>query len=371
MAVNPAFWRSKRVFMTGHTGFKGSWLSLWLQNLGAELTGYALKPPTNPNLFEEARVAEGMHSIEGDILDLLHFHQAMKDAQPEIVIHMAAQSLVRHSYQNPIETYSINVMGTVHMLEAVRATPSVRAVVNITTDKCYENREWVWGYREIDSMGGYDPYSSSKGCAEIVSAAYRSSFFNSNDYAKHGVAIATVRSGNVIGGGDWAPDRLIPDIVAAFEQGKPVHIRNPHAIRPWQHVLEPLRGYLILAELLVDKGPAFSEAWNFGPNDEDAKPVDWIVEQMAARWGNGAHWQRDAGEHPHEAGYLKLDISKARSRLYWSPVLRLGEALNLIVDWAQKRRSGDDVRSLTEGQIKDYQQLIQIKTPCRTFERKL
>lgn len=342
--------------MTGHTGFKGSWMSLWLQSLGAELTGYALKPPTNPSLFEEARVADGMHSIEGDIRDLSHLKQAMQDAKPEIVIHMAAQSLVRFSYQNPVETYATNVMGTVHMLEAVRATPSVRAVVNITTDKCYENHEWVWGYREIDPMGGYDPYSNSKGCAELVSAAYRSSFFNPSDYLKHGVALATVRAGNVIGGGDWAQDRLIPDIVAAFEQGKPVHIRNPHSIRPWQHVLEPLRGYLMLAEKLVEDGPAYAEAWNFGPNDEDAKPVGWIVEQMAARWGNGAHWEVDAGEHPHEAGYLKLDISKARSRLHWSPILRLEEALSLIVDWAQQRKTGADARGLTQGQIKSYQQ---------------
>lgn len=346
--------------MTGHTGFKGSWLSLWLQSLGAELTGYALKPPTNPSLFEEAGVANGMHSIEGDTRDLSHLTRAMQDAKPEIVIHMAAQSLVRFSYQNPVETYATNVMGTVHMLEAVRAAPSVRAVVNITTDKCYENHEWVWGYRENDPMGGYDPYSNSKGCAELVSAAYRSSFFNTSDYLKHGVALATVRAGNVIGGGDWAQDRLIPDIVAAFEQGKPVHIRNPHSIRPWQHVLEPLRGYLILAEKLVEDGPAYAEAWNFGPNDEDAKPVGWIVEQMAARWGNGARWEVDAGEHPHETGYLKLDISKARSRLHWSPILRLEEALSLIVDWAQQRKTGANGRSLTQDQIKSYQQTTQI-----------
>lgn len=358
--MNPVFWKGKRVFMTGHTGFKGSWMSLWLQSLGAELTGYALKPPTNPSLFEEARVADGMHSIDGDVRDLPHLKQAMQDTKPEIVIHMAAQSLVRFSYQNPVETYATNVMGTVHMLEAVRATPSIRAVVNITTDKCYENHEWVWGYRENDPMGGYDPYSNSKGCAELVSAAYRSSFFNPGDYLKHGVALATVRAGNVIGGGDWAQDRLIPDIVAAFEQGKPVHIRNPHSIRPWQHVLEPLRGYLILAEKLVEDGPAYAEAWNFGPNDEDAKPVGWIVEQMAARWGNGAHWEVDAGEHPHEASYLKLDISKARSRLHWSPILRLEEALNFIVDWAQQSKTGNDARGLTQNQIKSYQQTTQI-----------
>lgn len=357
--MNPAFWLGKRVLVTGHTGFKGSWLSLWLQNLGAEVTGYALQPPTIPSLFVEAKIAEGMRSIEGDIRDLPCFMQAMHDAKPEIVIHMAAQPLVRYSYKNPVETYATNVMGTVHMLEAVRAAGTVRAVVNITTDKCYENREWAWGYREIDPMGGYDPYSSSKGCAELVSAAYRSSFFNPDDYVKHGVALATVRAGNVIGGGDWAQDRLIPDIVAAFEQGKPVHIRNPNAIRPWQHVLEPLRGYLMLAEKLVEQGPSFGEAWNFGPNDEDARSVGWIVDQMAARWGKGARWEFDAGEHPHEAGYLKLDISKVRSRLLWSPALNLTDALNLVVDWSRQRDMGVGAREITLDQIRSYQQVTE------------
>lgn len=278
-------WRGKRVFVTGHTGFKGSWLSLWLQSLGAEITGYALKPPTTPSLFEEARVAEGMKSIEGDIRDFVFFKSSIEAAQPEIIIHMAAQSLVRYSYEHPVETYATNVMGTVHMLEAVRTTPSIRAVVNITTDKCYENREWIWGYREDDPMGGYDPYSNSKGCAELVSAAYRSSFFNDKDYDNHGVAVATVRAGNVIGGGDWAEDRLLPDILSGFEQGKVVTIRNPHAIRPWQHVMEPLRGYLTLAERLFESGTVFAQGWNFGPNEDGAKPVGWIVDKMAALWG--------------------------------------------------------------------------------------
>ncbi len=356
--INADFWRGRKVFLTGHTGFKGSWLSLWLQNLGAELTGYALKPPTHPSLFEEARLAEGMTSIEGDIRELEFFRESMLAAQPEIVIHMAAQPLVRYSYQNPVETYATNVMGTVHMLEAVRATPSVRAVVNITTDKCYENREWVWGYRENDPMGGYDPYSNSKGCAELVSAAYRSSFFNSNDYAKHGVALATVRAGNVIGGGDWAQDRLIPDIIAAFESDNPVHIRNPHAIRPWQHVLEPLHGYLMLAEKLVNEGMGYAEGWNFGPNDEDAKPVGWIVAEMASRWGGGAEWTIDSAEHPHEAGYLKLDISKVRTRLGWEPTLRLSDSLSLVVDWAHARMAGGDVRNITREQIQQYQERV-------------
>jgi CDP-glucose 4,6-dehydratase len=359
MALHPEFWRGKRVFVTGHTGFKGSWMSLWLQHLGAEVTGYALTPPTHPSLFEEARIAEGMTSIEGNICDLGLFRQSMQIARPEIVIHMAAQPLVRYSYQNPVETFDTNVMGTVHMLEVVRATSSVRAIVSITTDKCYENHGWVWGYRENDPMGGYDPYSSSKGCAELVSAAYRSSFFNARDYANHGVGLATARAGNVIGGGDWAKDRLIPDIIAAFEQGKPVHIRSPHAIRPWQHVLEPLRGYLMLAEKLVQEGPAFAEGWNFGPSDEDAKSVGWIVEEMAKCWGDDAQWQIDEGEHPHEDGYIKLYISKARNRLDWNPALRLGDALNLSVDWARKRNNRADMRLITQQQISAYQNLAQ------------
>lgn len=357
--MNTVFWRGKRVFLTGHTGFKGSWLSLWLQRLGAELTGFSLRPPTEPNLFDEARVGQGMRSIIGDIRDLAALQQAMQDAQPDIVIHMAAQPLVRYSYENPVETYAVNVMGTVHLLEAVRNTPSVKAVVNITTDKCYENREWVWGYRENEPMGGYDPYSNSKGCAELVSAAYRSSFFNANSYEEHGVALATVRAGNVIGGGDWARDRLIPDTLAAFEQGKAVNIRNPKAIRPWQHVLEPLRGYLILAEYLSEQGSSYAEGWNFGPNDEDAKPVGWIVEQMAKLWGRDANWQIDPKTHPHEANYLKLDISKARSRLDWQPALRLNDALKLIIDWAKQRQLGADIRELTLAQIHAYQTLTE------------
>lgn len=355
--MNPAFWTDKRVLLTGHTGFKGSWLSLWLQSLGVELVGYALAPPTNPSLFESAALAKGMTSVVGDIRDLEHLRAVFAKYQPEIVIHMAAQPLVRYSYQNPVETYSTNVMGTVHVLEAVRNTPSVKAVVNVTTDKCYENREWVWGYRENEPMGGYDPYSNSKGCAELVSAAYRSSFFNADRYEQHGVALATVRAGNVIGGGDWASDRLIPDILAAFEQGKVVNIRNPHAVRPWQHVLEPLRGYLTLAERLFEDGTSFAEAWNFGPNDEDAKPVGWIVEQMASMWGNETQWQIDADQHPHEANYLKLDISKVRSRLDWHPALRLRDALQLIIDWSKQRQAGVDAQQLTLAQIHSYQTL--------------
>jgi CDP-glucose 4,6-dehydratase len=358
--MNPSFWSGKKVFLTGHTGFKGSWLSLWLQQLGAEVTGYALPPPTNPSLFDVAHVAQGMHSIIGDIRDGVILINAMRDAAPEIVIHMAAQPLVRRSYVDPVETYSTNVMGTVHLLEAVRQTPSVRAVVNVTTDKCYENKEWVWGYRESEPMGGFDPYSSSKGCAELVTAAYRNSFFNAQKYSEHQVALATARAGNVIGGGDWAVDRLIPDILAAFEKAQTVVIRNPHATRPWQHVLEPLRGYLTLAEKLCTDGAAFAEAFNFGPQSDDAQPVEWIVRQLASKWADGASWKIDVGDHPHEASYLKLDISKAGHRLNWQPAMRIDQALSLIVDWARERQAGSNMCSFTHSQIQAYQAQLTI-----------
>ncbi|MDO8284770.1 MAG: CDP-glucose 4,6-dehydratase [Rhodoferax sp.] len=363
LGMTPAFWSGKRVFLTGHTGFKGSWLALWLQQLGAHVTGFALAAPTQPSLFDVAQVGTGMQSLHGDVRDLSALLRAMQAAQPEIVIHLAAQSLVRLSYDTPVETYATNVMGTVHLLEAVRQTPGVKAVVNVTTDKCYENKEWVWGYRENEPMGGFDPYSNSKGCSELVSAAYRSSFFNPTHHAQHGVALATARAGNVIGGGDWAKDRLIPDILAAFEAGKQVPIRNPHATRPWQHVLEPLRGYLTLAEHLYTDGPAFAEGWNFGPHGDDAKPVEWIVRQLAQRWGQGASWQVDAGEHPHEANYLKLDISKAGQRLHWQPALRLDGALGLIVDWARARQAGADMHAVTLAQIAAYQALALASSP--------
>jgi len=295
-----------------------------------------------------------MSSIIADVRDMPTLQNAILQAKPDIVIHMAAQALVRYSYQNPVDTYSTNIMGTVHLLEAVRNSQSVKAVVVVTTDKCYENKEWLWGYREDDPMGGFDPYSNSKGCAELVTSAYRRSFFKSK-----GIALATARAGNVIGGGDWAQDRLIPDILSAFEQGKLAHIRNPQAVRPWQHVLEPLRGYLTLAEYLFEQGPSFAEAWNFGPNDEDARPVSWIAKQMAQMWGESAQWELDKSDHPHEANYLKLDISKAGSRLGWRPALRLNEALKLIIDWSKQRQSGADVHNITMDQIQNYQTLIQ------------
>ncbi|MCM2569434.1 CDP-glucose 4,6-dehydratase [Janthinobacterium kumbetense] len=353
--MNPAFWQGKRVFLTGHTGFKGGWLSLWLQQLGADVIGYALAAPTTPSLFEVADVASGMQSIIGDVRDGDAVKRAMAAARPDIVIHMAAQPLVRYSYANPVETYSTNVMGVVHVLEAVRATPGVRAVVNVTSDKCYENREWPWGYRENEAMGGYDPYSNSKGCAELVTAGYRSSFFHADKYAEHGVALGSGRAGNVIGGGDWALDRLIPDMLRAIGTGEPVMIRNPHAIRPWQHVLEPLSGYLTLAEKLYTAGPVHAEGWNFGPHDTDAKPVEWIIERMTQEWGAGASWSLDGQDHPHEATYLKLDCSKARGQLGWHPRWDIGQTIAKIVEWHKACDQGADMRAMTLAQIATYQ----------------
>lgn len=354
MVIDLSFWAGRTVFLTGHTGFKGGWLALWLQALGAKVVGYSLPPPTNPSLFEVARVADGMTNIEGDIRDLARLAAAMAEHQPEIVIHMAAQPLVRYSYRSPVETYSTNVMGTVNVLEAIRQIDSVKVVVNVTSDKCYDNREWIWGYRENEPMGGYDPYSSSKGCAELVAAAYRNSYFNPKEFDRHGVALASVRAGNVIGGGDWAEDRLIPDIMRAITQNKPVHIRNPHAIRPWQHVLEPLAGYLLLAQKMWVDGSAYGEAWNFGPNEEDAKPVSWIVDRLTGMWGQGASWVLEGGDHPHEAHYLKLDCSKAKSRLDWQPRWHLEDALGAIIDWYHAHAAGRDMREATLRQIATY-----------------
>ena len=351
--VSPEFWKGKRVFITGHTGFKGAWLSIWLHEMGAELTGYAL-PPESPGVFEDCGVASRMRSIAGDIRDLEALRTAVSSARPEIVLHLAAQALVRRSYQEPVETTATNVMGSVHVLEAIRKTGSVRAVVSVTTDKCYENREWVWGYRESDPMGGRDPYSSSKGAAELVTAAYRDSYFPGERYAEHGTAIATARAGNVIGGGDWAPDRLIPDIVRAILARRPVPIRNPHAIRPWQHVLEPLSGYLLLAQRLYSEGAEFASAWNFGPSLEDARPVSWIVERMLSRWDGNAGWTAQEGEHPHEARYLKLDCAKAIAELGWRPRWNLETAIDALVEWYRAYETKQDLNQLTIRQIADY-----------------
>ena len=355
--MKPEFWRGKRVLITGHTGFKGSWLSLWLQQLGAEVVGYSLPAPTEPSLFEVARVREGMESIEGDVRDLEHLRQVVTDRRSEIVIHMAAQSLVRRSYQEPVETYETNVMGTVNLLEAVRSSSEARAVIVVTSDKCYENREWVWGYRESDPMGGYDPYSSSKGCAELVTAAFRNSFFSARPEGRERQKawLASARAGNVIGGGDWAEDRLVPDLLRGAMRGLEVLIRNPQATRPWQFVLDPLSGYLMLAERLFEDGLPFAEGWNFGPRDEDARPVAWIVERLTKLWGEGARWSLDQTAHPHEAHYLKLDCSKARRQLGWRPQWNVERALEATVVWYRAYQSGEDMRAFSLGQIRDYQ----------------
>ncbi len=342
-------WRGRRVLVTGHTGFKGSWLSLWLHALGAEVTGFALPPPTAPSLFAAARIGELVEHHEGDIRDLAAVRAVVEAFRPEIVLHMAAQPLVRLSYAEPVETYATNVMGTVHLLEAARRASDVKAIVCVTSDKCYDNREWIWPYRESDPMGGHDPYSSSKGCAELVAAAYRSSFF------ADGPALATARAGNVIGGGDWAIDRLVPDLIRAFEAGTAPLIRAPDSVRPWQHVLEALGGYLLLAERLLAGEPGLAEGWNFGPSDEDARPVSWIVERMRAAWGEGAAAIADTGPRRHEAGLLRLDSSKARAALGWQPVLRLEQALASIAEWHKAVGGGEDARAVTLQQIADYQ----------------
>lgn len=342
-------WRGRRVLVTGDTGFKGSWLSLWLHALGAEVTGFALPPPSEPSLFEAARIGELIHHHEGDIRDLAAVRAVVEASRPEVIFHLAAQPLVRLSYREPVETYATNVMGTVHLLEAARRAPDVRAIVCVTSDKCYENREWVWPYRETDPMGGHDPYSSSKGCAELVAAAYRSSFF------AQGPALATVRAGNVIGGGDWASDRLVPDLIRAFEAGAAPLIRSPSAVRPWQHVLEALGGYLQIAERLLAGEREFADAWNFGPADDDTRPVSWIVERMRAAWGGAPQPQADHGSRVHEAGLLRLDCSKARAALGWRPALNLEQALDWIITWHKAFGLGEDARAITLKQIADYQ----------------
>ena len=342
-----SFWNDRAVFVTGHTGFKGSWLSLWLQQVGARVTGFSLDAPTTPSLFEQARVATGMRSIHGDVRDLHALGSALRESAPEVVFHLAAQSLVRASYDDPVETYATNVMGTVHVLEAVRRVPSVRAVVIVTTDKCYENRETLEPYREDDRLGGRDPYSNSKACAELVTSAYRQSFF------ERGAAIASARAGNVIGGGDWARDRIVPDAMRAFAAGAPLGVRHPSAVRPWQHVLEPLAGYLLLAEQLV-VGAHAGEAWNFGPGDDLVVPVRQLVDGLVAAWGNGARAEHAPDGGPHEATLLRLDASKARHRLGWNPTLSLEESLAWIVEWHKSVAAGADAREITEGQIERF-----------------
>jgi CDP-glucose 4,6-dehydratase len=351
VAMNSAFWKGRRVFVTGHTGFKGSWLCLWLQSAGAQVHGFATEPPTQPNLFTEAAVERGLasHTL-ADVRDASALSAALCRAAPELVLHLAAQPLVRRSYSEPVETYAVNVMGTVHLLEAVRACKSVRAVVNVTTDKCYENREWVWGYRENEALGGHDPYSSSKACSELVTAAYRTSYLD-----KAGVSLASARAGNVIGGGDWAADRLLPDFFRAVDAGQRVDIRHPEATRPWQHVLEPLAGYLRLAERLAEGGQRFASAWNFGPSDDGARSVRWILDYLCSRMP-GAAWQHLDGPQVHEAAMLRLDSSRADAELGWAPRWTLPQALDATLAWHQAWRQGQDMREVCLQQIAAYQQ---------------
>lgn len=347
--VDTGFWKDKKVFVTGHTGFKGSWLSLWLQSMGSSVKGFSLEPPTTPALFNVANIQSGMESEIGDIRNLDAIKKSMTTFNPDILIHMAAQPLVRLSYSNPVETYATNVMGTVNVLEAARTCTNLKAIVSVTTDKCYENKEWLWGYRENEPMGGHDPYSNSKGCAELVSSAYRSSFFKEEGTAN----LATARAGNVIGGGDWAQDRLIPDILKAFQHNQPVVIRNPLAIRPWQHVLEPLAGYLMLAESLYSEN-GYDQAWNLGPNDYDCKPVGYIINQMVHLWGNGASWKKDNKENPHEARLLKLDCSKAKAILRWEPQWTVDHTLEKIIEWHKNWVQDNNMNTVCLKEIDEY-----------------
>ena len=353
--VSASTWTGKRIFVTGHTGFKGSWLALWLASAGARVTGYSLAAPTEPSLFERARVREMVRHIEGDVRDLGELQAAMREARPEIVFHLAAQSLVRQSYVSPVETYATNVMGTVHVLEAARRVPGVRGIVCITSDKCYENREWVWPYRENDPMGGHDPYSNSKGCAELVISAYRKSFFET-DGATDRTAVASARAGNVIGGGDWALERLIPDIVRALEAGARPVIRSPEALRPWQHVLDALGGYLLIAEQFLAGRTEFAQAWNFGPSDDDVRPVRWIVEHMSTLWGAKQGWEHSTAPQPHEARVLKLDSAKARGDLGWRPLMNLETALSRVVEWHRAIAQNGDARAICLDQIERYRE---------------
>ena len=353
--LNHSFWKGRRVFLTGHTGFKGSWLSLWLDMLGASVTGYALEPPTEPSLFRQAEIGTLVRSISADVRDFATLRAAMSECRPEVIIHMAAQSVVRKGYEDPIDTYSSNVMGTVHVLEALRQLKQPCVVVNVTSDKCYENREWHWGYRESEPMGGRDPYSNSKGCAELVTTAYRESFFPPAGFSRHGVSLASARAGNAIGGGDWTSNQLIPDLMRAFLAGKPCLIRSRSSIRPWQFVLEPLRGYLVLAERLAENGSDFASGWNFGPVEADARPVSWIADKLTRSWGNEAAWTHDEASHPREAHFLKLDASRAKACLAWEPALPLEPALDWIVEWYRAFQAGADLRRLTCEQIERYE----------------
>lgn len=357
--VNEQFWQGKRVFITGHTGFKGSWLTIWLNSLGAKVTGYACLPPTSPNLFELSDIGLQMNSVIGDIRDRELLKQRVEEADPDIIFHLAAEPLVRRSYLYPAETYEVNVMGTVNLMEAVRSLAAHgsgrrRAIINITTDKCYENKEWLWGYRENDRLGGHDPYSNSKACSELVTAAYRSSFFSPELVDQHGVSIATTRAGNVIGGGDWAEDRLVPDCIRAILTGAMMKVRNPLATRPWQHVLDPLSGYLMLAERMMGDGQRYASSWNFGPNDGQSRTVGWIVETIASSWGGEPFYRLEAKDEFHEAIQLRLDCSKAHAELNWYPKWRVETALDKVLEWVRAYRDGQDVLTTCLKQLETY-----------------
>jgi CDP-glucose 4,6-dehydratase len=353
--IDHSFWRGRKVLLTGHTGFKGAWLSLWLDALGADVTGYALAPPTMPSLFEAAKIAGRIRSIQGDIRDFGGLQAVIGECRPEVIIHMAAQSVVGRGYEDPLETYSSNVLGTIHVLECVRRLRRPCAVLNVTSDKCYANQEWVWGYREADTLGGRDPYSNSKACAELITSSYRASFFPPTS----GVGLASARAGNVIGGGDWTSYQLIPDLMRAFIAGVPCQIRNPSAVRPWQFVLEPLHGYLSICERIAKEAPAFSSAWNFGPADEDARPVSWIANELVHAWGRGAIWTSDQQPRFHEAQLLKLDTSKAQRLLDWHPALPLRDSLGWVVEWYRAFRDGQNLESVTRSQIERYEHILQ------------
>lgn len=352
--IDKSFWKNKRVLITGHTGFKGGWLSIWLASLGVNLKGIALLPSSEVSLFSEAKIDTLFDCDFVDIRDYDALLASMQRFKPEIVLHLAAQPLVRKSYISPRETYSTNVMGTLNVFEAVREIGDVKVLINVTSDKCYENKEWVWGYREQDPMGGYDPYSSSKGCSELLTSSYRQSFFHPLEYDKHGVALASVRAGNVIGGGDWAEDRLVPDTLKAFQNNQVVNIRNPYSMRPWQHVLEPLSGYLKLAEQLYQQGGKFAEAWNFGPISNNELCVQDIVSYLANLWGTDAKWSVDQNIQPHEANFLKLDCSKSKTLLQWTPQWEINEVLMRIVHWHKAWMSGENMLDYCLSEINDY-----------------
>lgn len=356
--MNKQFWNNKKILLTGHTGFKGSWLSLWLQKLNADVVGFSKSIPTNPSLFELANVEDGITSIIGNVCDYNELEKTIKEFKPEIIIHMAAQAILRESYKNPIETYATNIMGTVNLFESIRKVGNVKVIVNITTDKCYLPNESSKSHIETDRLGGYDPYSSSKACSELITSSYRNSFFNPKEYEKHGISIASCRAGNVIGGGDWAKDRLIPDIMKGIMNNQTIKIRNPNSIRPWQHVLDPLNGYLSLVEKLWISGSEYSEGWNFGPLENDEKPVKWIVEKLIEQCSKNIKYEIDDCYNPHEENYLRLNCKKANTKLNWIPKLKLEEGLKWITEWYSQYEENKNMREVTEQQIEKFQKLL-------------